>query len=191
MLSQASASETLAKFPTLETELTLFSYFKTENPAGPSMVRIYFGPQRTLWVLPEDLICDRVKFFKAAFQSDFRESKEKVLELPEDDPVAFAYVLDGILGDVPGMQGRVPDGDDDAIQLALCNAYILADKLGREDIMTWACDIYEYRSPPVESSWGVPVVSPPAAKLVYEKKPWKGQGCGQFSVIWLCVGTRK
>jgi hypothetical protein len=65
------------------------------------MVRIYVGPKRDLWVLPEEALCDRVQFFKSAFQSGFRESSEKVLELPEDDPIAFEFVFDYILQDWP------------------------------------------------------------------------------------------
>jgi hypothetical protein len=62
------------------------------------MVKISVGPDRKLWVLPEQLLCDRVDFFKSVFQSGLQESKEKILELPEDDPTSFAYILDTIFG---------------------------------------------------------------------------------------------
>lgn len=131
------------------------------------MVRIYVGPQKTLWCLPESLLCDRVKFFKSAFQSGFRESKEKILELSHDNPVAFSYVVDGILGRCRNMNRRVKEGDD-AIQLALCKAYLLADKLGLRDIANKAARHYE------ELLWeGLEIqptglAFPPAVKLVYE-----------------------
>ena len=71
----------------------------TDSTTFPPMVKIFVGPDRKLWVLPEQLLCDRVEYFKSAFQSGFQESNEKFLELPEDCPVAFAYIIDRILGD--------------------------------------------------------------------------------------------
>jgi hypothetical protein len=59
-------------------------YFQASGTAGdasPPFVKIFVGLEHKLWVLPEQLLCDRVAFFKSAFQSDFRESKEKVPEL--------------------------------------------------------------------------------------------------------------
>ena len=69
--------------------MSLDSYFK-----GGSQVTIYVGPEREKWVLSEDLLCDRVPFFKAAFKSAWKEGKEKVIELPEDNPKAFAVFVD-------------------------------------------------------------------------------------------------
>jgi hypothetical protein len=53
-------------------------YFQLSAEAAcPPMIKIFVGPERKLRVLPEQLLCDRVKFFKSAFQSGFRESKRK------------------------------------------------------------------------------------------------------------------
>lgn len=100
------------------------------------MVKIYVGPERKLWILPEALLCDRVEFFKSAFRSGFRESQEKVLELPDDDPMAFELVLNDILGekDWDGSDTGLGHLDQDSTQLIYCKAYVLADKIGRPDI---------------------------------------------------------
>ena len=92
------------------------------------MVKIIVGRERKVWILPEYILSDRVEFFKSAFQGGFRESKEKVLELPEDEPTAFACVLDHIL-----QQWQ----DDECLKKLQkeshqmwCQIWVLADKLG-------------------------------------------------------------
>jgi hypothetical protein len=60
------------------------------------MVKIFAGPECKLRALPEQVLCDRVHLFKSVFQSGFQQSKEKILGLTEDDPTAFAYILDKI-----------------------------------------------------------------------------------------------
>jgi hypothetical protein len=56
-------------------------------------VKIYVGPERKLWFLNEELLCDRVPFFKSAFKRGWKEGKSKVMELPDDDPEAFGYLV--------------------------------------------------------------------------------------------------
>ena len=130
------------------------------------MVRIYVGPKRALWVLPEEALCDRVQFFKSAFQSGFRESSEKVLELPEDDPIAFEFVLDYILQDWPDTEFISTLESPEAIQMAWCQVWVLTDKLGLPDFSEEAIGYYvEYFSGLALSERVVP---PAAAKFLYE-----------------------
>jgi hypothetical protein len=56
---------------------------------------------------------------------------EKAIDLPEDDPVAFAYVIDCAFQGRMGVQDKVAIEE---IQLTLAKAYVLADKLGRRDL---------------------------------------------------------
>ncbi|KAE9371967.1 hypothetical protein N431DRAFT_456726 [Stipitochalara longipes BDJ] len=148
-----------------------FQVVRTAEDVGPPMVKIYVGPERKLWVLPEQLLCDRNKFFKAAFQSGFRESKEKMLELPGDDPTALAYILDRILG-VPWDEEYNFGGNHEDGQLILCKIHVLAHKLGCHDHSNaeWSYsnefrrEIHECLSTGKE----LPLVSPAAAKYLYE-----------------------
>jgi len=98
------------------------------------MVRIYVGSQRRLWVLPEEALCDRVQFFKSTFQGGFREGDEKVLELPEDDPIAFGYILDYILQGWARAEAINKLGDPEVVSMAWCRTWVLADKLGCPNI---------------------------------------------------------
>ena len=77
------------------------------------MVKIFVGPDRKLWVLPEQLLCDRVNFFKSVFQSGFQQSKEKPLELPEDDPTTFAYISDKLFGISDPQTSKFGDSHED------------------------------------------------------------------------------
>jgi hypothetical protein len=62
-------------------EADIFFRYLTSNKT----VKIYVGPERKLWFLNEDLLCDRVPFFKGALKSGFKEGKSKVMELPDDN----------------------------------------------------------------------------------------------------------
>ncbi|KAN0110135.1 hypothetical protein V8E51_006522 [Hyaloscypha variabilis] len=99
--------------------------------ASLPLVKVYVGPERKQFTFPEALLCDRFKFFRAAFEGGFRESTEKSIDLPEDDPVAFSFVIDRALQDTLDILTKVDAKD---VQLVLCKAYLLADKLGRSDI---------------------------------------------------------
>lgn len=64
------------------------------------------GPSQTVWRLHENLLSGTSDFFRAAFNSGFKESLEDRLLLPEDDPQAFelfvrwlyARALQGLTG---------------------------------------------------------------------------------------------
>ena len=58
----------------------------------------------------------------------------KSRQSPEDDPMAFQLVLNDILGDGNCSGTSLGHLDELALQLVLCKAYVLADKIGRPDI---------------------------------------------------------
>jgi len=130
------------------------------------MVRIYVGSQRRLWVLPEEALCDRVQFFKSTFQGGFREGDEKVLELPEDDPIAFGFILDGILQGWATADDINKLGDSEVVNMAWCRAWVLADKLGCPKISMHVTTAYlMYLS---NLSLDERMIPPAAAKYLYE-----------------------
>jgi hypothetical protein len=128
------------------------------------MVHVYVGPDRKLFIFPETLLCDRFEFFKSAFQSGFRESMEKAIDLPEDDPVAFAYVIDHAFQEETRMTKKVAVEE---VQLALAKAYVLADKLGREDIAREAKTEYDHQFN-FSRSIASQIVCPRAARYIYQ-----------------------
>jgi hypothetical protein len=130
------------------------------------MVRIYVGSQRSLWVLPEEALCDRVQFFKSTFQGGFREGDEKVLELPEDDPIAFGFILDHILQGWAGENAINKLGDPEAVSMAWCRTWVLADKLGCPNISK-RVEI-AYSSHLSHLSLDEKIIPPAAAQYLYE-----------------------
>jgi hypothetical protein len=120
------------------------------------MVRIHVGQgkERKTWILNEDLLCDRVNYFRAGFKSDFKEGKHKQMDLPEDDPSAFGKVVDGIYKrflDCPEHQPTWASSSpslsikpiETEHQVLWCKVWIMADKLGMTDL---ACQtILQYR----------------------------------------------
>jgi len=57
-------------------------------------VKIYVGPKRKLWVLPEGFLWEKVEYFRVAFKSGFKEGLKKELYLKDDDPATFAVLVD-------------------------------------------------------------------------------------------------
>ena len=135
------------------------------------VVRIFVGPDRKQWVLPEQLLCDRVEYFKGAFQSGFRESNEKVLEFPEDLPAAFGYIIDRIFGDRRPPTKNFGKSQDDR-QMAWCKLYVLADLLGCSNLVDAAdlCqqELWDSREKCHAAGRDIPLISPAAAKFLYE-----------------------
>ncbi len=85
----------------------------------------------------KDLVCAKSPFFRAAFNGQWKESKEGAVELPEDDPDAFELWVNWIYkhtlpcsDDQPG----VPRYPKLMIQLVtMTKAYTLGDKIGDTD----------------------------------------------------------
>lgn len=102
-------------------------YFEALTPN--KQVTIYVGPNKHVWVMPKDLLCDRVEYFRAAFKGGFQESATRKLWLEEDDPDAWTVLVSAIIsGNFPQIiTFRGPD-----IHLLACKIWVLADKLGIE-----------------------------------------------------------
>ena len=96
------------------------------------MVKVYVGPERKLWTLPEDVLC-KIDYFKAAFKSGFKEGVEKQIHMPEDNPSAFAHFVDWIFCDsvIDPFERERKNPD---YQLILCNLWFLADKLSVKEL---------------------------------------------------------
>lgn len=60
-------------------------------------MKIYVGKERKVWTLPEELLCDKVEFFRASFKSGFKEGITKELSLEEESPEVFAKFVDWIM----------------------------------------------------------------------------------------------
>jgi BTB/POZ domain len=90
--------------------------------------------------LNEELLCDRIPFFKGAFKSGWKEGKSKVMELPDDDPEAFGLLVNWIytervdckLCDIAGNKGY--DQYSPVHDLQWLKLWVLADKLNLTDV---------------------------------------------------------
>jgi hypothetical protein len=126
-----------------------FSYLTSDKT-----VKIYVGPERKLWSLNEELLCDRVPFFKSAFKSGWKEGKSKVMELPDDDPEAFGYLVDWVYtkglkcklcASPPPGHGVEPDTAshvDAAHELQWLKLWVLADRMNLTKLGDDALDMH-------------------------------------------------
>jgi len=114
-----------------------------------TLVKVYVGPDReNCWILPEDFLCERLDFFRAAFKSNFKEGREKIMYLEEDSPAAFALlvdwlsVFDEILPCTTCQIGPSHKLDDCPDQLKWSQLYELADKVGAEIVQRGALYVH-------------------------------------------------
>ncbi|TAQ83611.1 hypothetical protein B7494_g8067 [Chlorociboria aeruginascens] len=109
-------------------------YFLSTN-----MVEIYVGEERKLWVLHEDLLCDRIDFFASAFKSGFKEGREKKMDLEEEDPEAFGLLVDWIYGRLECTESH-QDPLREGHVMRWAKLWILADKWRIKEL---TCDALE------------------------------------------------
>jgi hypothetical protein len=126
-----------------------FSYL-TSNKT----VKLHVGPERKLWFLNEELLCDRVPFFKGAFKSGWKEGKSKIMELPDDDPEAFGHLVDWVYTKVLKCKlcaSRPPDYWDEAYtashvdaahELQWLKLWVLADRMNLTKLADYALDMH-------------------------------------------------
>lgn len=104
--------------------------------SSKNYVTVYVGPQRAEYYLNEELLCDKVDFFRAAFRGSFTESHNKTLSLPEDDPTAFARLigwLHGVYTPCDEAHGAHPSPTISHDMLWI-DLFILADKMNVKDL---------------------------------------------------------
>ena len=53
-------------------------------------VQVKVGHKKT-FIVHKDILCRSAPYFKAALEGGFKESKDQVLKLPDDDPVVFSH----------------------------------------------------------------------------------------------------
>jgi len=119
--------------------LTLSSYLTSDK-----QVKIFVGPEKKMFVLDEELLCERVDYFRGCFKSGFKESQKKVLNLVDDDGEAFTHVVDWVYGHSLECEdgGAHHPLNMQKHLLHWIKTWILADKLGMDDLATRTVDLF-------------------------------------------------
>lgn len=85
------------------------------------VVEVVVGPSQTIWRLHENLLSATSDFFRAAFNSGFKESLEDRLLLPEDDPHAFELFVRWIYARALQRVTGGPDIDAERLLFGSCS----------------------------------------------------------------------
>ncbi|KAH8591475.1 hypothetical protein B0O99DRAFT_598065 [Bisporella sp. PMI_857] len=131
-----------------------------------SMIKVYVGPEQRLWNLPTDLLFERIDTFRAMFQETVVEGESKGNWLRDDDPDAFAKLVDWLFlghlscGCTQNPTVKQPPGHSSV----WCKLSVLADKLGLTDLSYEAGELYECCLP----SDNLPYPNPDDIKYAYE-----------------------
>jgi hypothetical protein len=95
----------------------------TQQSAFEGTIRVLVGPDRVVFDVHRNFVCEESSFFKKAINGPFREAEKKEIELPFEEPHIFTAVMNWIYR-------KTFDPDLDAITwLDLAKLWIIADKL--------------------------------------------------------------
>ena len=86
------------------------------------------GPDKVLFEIHKGLLCKHSSYFRASLEGGFKEAKEGVVELPEDDPKIFNIFKTWLYSKKIVIDR---DGTDtDCPSFSLCQLYVFADARG-------------------------------------------------------------
>ncbi|KAG0651167.1 hypothetical protein D0Z07_2626 [Hyphodiscus hymeniophilus] len=66
----------------------------TAENLGTEVVTLYVGPKRKQIVVHKKLLCNRIEYFSKAFDGRFKEGREGIIYLPEDDADSMSQLVD-------------------------------------------------------------------------------------------------
>ena len=99
---------------------------------------VYVGDDQRPFQIHKQFLCSKSTYFKAAFGGSFKEATEKKLHLLDEDPNIFQFYAAWIYS--PNLEIRGNTDEEFDVNLC-CRLYILADKLGSEDLQNTVMDV--------------------------------------------------
>lgn len=99
---------------------------------------VYVGYDKRPFQIHKQLLCSKSTYFKAAFEGSFKEASEKKLHLLDEDPDIFQFYAIWIYN--PNLEICGNNGEEMDINVC-CRLYILADKLGSQDLQNTVMDV--------------------------------------------------
>lgn len=105
------------------------------------MVTVLVGPEETAFRIHKGLLCSKSEYFRAAFEGSFRESTEKKIQLRDEDSKIFQFYAALIYTDKAALSWNEEEFDVDVC----CRLYVLADRLGSENIQNIVMDVIHGR----------------------------------------------
>ena len=102
------------------------------------VVAVYVGYDKRPFQIHKQLLCSKSTYFKAAFEGSFKEASEKKLHLLDEDPNIFQFYAIWIYNPHLEIRGNT----DKVFDVNLCcRLYILADKLGSQNLQNTVMDV--------------------------------------------------
>lgn len=140
---------------------------------GPSFLVIHVGEgeAKQSFAVHEALICARSKFFEKAMNGKWQEAENKVVNLPEDDPIAFGLYKQLLYtrrlpSKLEAREGSIHEGPGKEY-VTLSRLYVLAEKIQDREAKRAAMDALLSRAREVqinEKNWWP---GPEAIAIIY------------------------
>ena len=92
------------------------------------------GADKKAFDVHRNISCNSAPYFQAALKGGFLESETQILDLPEDDPRVFGYLLIWLYTGqiIPGLQA---DDDGNSAQEVLIGLYIFGEARGIQKLL--------------------------------------------------------
>jgi len=99
------------------------------------MVQVKLGPDKEVFTIHKNLLCNTATYFKTALNGSFKEAQEQSIEMPEDDPTMFECFQVWIYtGSIVGAN----ETENDVETLTLVKIYTFAERLNIIDLQNVA-----------------------------------------------------
>lgn len=117
--------------------------------AGASYVTLYVGADKVPFQVHETVLCDRSSVFRAAFNSEFKESSERTMDLPDEDPELFEHFVASLYNSkFDHTMFGLPDWDgENGFVMQTARVFVLAGKFDVESLKFDIClDLFDFVS---------------------------------------------
>lgn len=122
------------------------------------MVQVKVGPGKT-FIIHKGILCRSAAYFKAALEGGFKESKDQVLELLEDDPVVFSHF------ELWLYTGKILELHESVKNIAwrvLTKIYLFGDARGIPELQNATIDLY------IDKNYAAKEIPTYEINLIYE-----------------------
>lgn len=109
---------------------------------GTEIVTIYVGAKRKEFLVHKKLLCKKVEYFNKMFNGGFREAREAIAYMSEDDPAAFSLLVRWVYRDtIPDISREEKHGENKCEYDDILDLYLLAHKLNLEKVADVCMDL--------------------------------------------------
>lgn len=123
-----------------------------EKFRGASFVTLLVGPDKIVYNVHQDILCDASKVLKAAFSGDFKESSDRSISLEDEEPDVVEHMIRWLYSGKIHLIKAVSSQTAHSCYWQLAKLNTLADKYDMVHLKNSIVDeLYKLREPPADN----------------------------------------